>query len=178
MQTGQILESTEFIPEESRDLIRRPSISAGMRLMHRRLSIATADGHLLATPAEVVVYDPVTPRFHRAFERGVRREGDLFIVNHRGSPLVNITVQPNVPSVLWVTRVRVGDALFPTGRLLQAKLGGKEAVLALDGIPTTPDLGRQQSVILMPDEELTTISVSMRKAVDQNGLAALIRIFT
>jgi hypothetical protein len=78
--------------------------------------------------AELLVFDPISDGFMRQFGKMERNKGELFVPTRRGYPQPNVVVDPNPerPSVLQLTKVRVDGEEKSLGSLMKTQFPGQD----------------------------------------------------
>ncbi len=122
---------------------------------------------------EVETYPELEGRYQSAFERIERTPNSLFIVKFRGTHMVNVVVDPDEQSVVYLKKVSaIRHPSTSAGSHIKRLLGPD--VMAFDGF----DLAHEESPIRLVDKPMDQgildIAVTSRKQMQASGSRARI----
>lgn len=118
------------------EALRSPEAQKALDLLQSRLLVRDAtSGQMEGLDIEQVeTYDRgLDPRYAKVFDSKERRPGTLFVIKFRGTALVNVVVDPEKRSVVYIKAVSSvnGDSASPASNL--KRLLGDDFVEKLDG---------------------------------------------
>lgn len=118
--------------------LKSPEAQQALRLLQSRLLVTDqATGQQESLDIEQVeTYDQgLDPRYAKAFDSKERKPGTLFVVKFRGTALVNIVVDPDKKSVVYVKEVSGGNSESRSLASNLKRLIGEDFIEKLDGMP-------------------------------------------